>query len=179
MKSIVVYSSISGFTKQYAQWISEETGADCIDINAVNSEKLSQYDAVIFGSHVRMGDITHRKQFAQLSKNLKKVIVFVVGGGPAENNPEVSMIFKKIHKSIPQSAAEPQFYFRGGLNRGILPEDERAYLEKNVKMMKVLSVILFPARKYLQNVVEMMSHDGDNSSKEQIAPLVAHLNGQA
>jgi len=38
--------------------------------------------------------------------------------------------------------------------------------------MKFLSVILFPARKAIQNVVYMMSHDSDNSSKESIVPLV-------
>jgi len=78
-----------------------------------------------------MGDITHRKQFAELSKNLKKVIVFVVGGAPAEPNPVLPTIFKKIHKSIPQSASVPQFYFQGGLNLEVLPKDERAYLDKN------------------------------------------------
>jgi len=75
MKSIVVYSSLSGFTKRYAEWISEEVGSDCVSVDSVDSEKLSQYDVVIFGSHVRMSDVPHRKRFAELSKNLKKVIV--------------------------------------------------------------------------------------------------------
>jgi len=179
MKSIVVYSSLTGFTKRYAEWISEETGADCISVDSVDSETLSQYDVVIFGSHNRMGDIPHRKRFAELSKNLKKVIVFVVGGAPAEPNPVLPMIFKKIHKSIPQSASEPQFYFRGGLNLEALPEDERAYLNKNLRMMKILSIILFPARKTILNVVNMMSHNSDYASKESIVPLVNYLNGLA
>jgi len=72
MKSIVVYSSLSGHTKQYAEWISEELGSDCVSVESASGEKLSQYDVVIFGSHVRFGDITHRKRFAELSKNLKK-----------------------------------------------------------------------------------------------------------
>jgi len=176
MKSIVVYSSLQDHTKQYAEWISEEVGADCVSVDSVDSKKLSQYDVVIFGSHVRFGDITHRKQFAELSKNLKKVIVFVVGGAPSEPNPILPSIFKKIHKSIPQSASEPQFYFQGGLNRESLPKEERAYLDKQLRIMKILSVILIPARKTLQHAVYMMSHDSDNTSKEFIAPLVNHLN---
>jgi len=175
MKSIVVYSSLTGFTKRYAEWISEEVGADCVSVDSVDSEKLSQYDVVIFGSHVRMGDITHRKRFAELGRNLKKVIVFVVGGSPAEN-PVLPWIFKKIHRSIPQSASEPQFYFRGGMIREDLPKDERAYLDKELRMMRILSWILFPVHKTLQNVVYMMSHNSDNSSKESIAPLVNYLN---
>jgi len=174
MKSIVVYSSISGFTKRYAEWISEAVGADCFYVDHVDSEKLSQYDVVIFGSHVRMGDVPHRERFAFLSKGLKKVIFFVVGGSPADN-PVLSSIFKKIHKSIPQAAAAPQFYFRGGMNREALPEDEKVYLDKQIRLMKVLSFILFPLHQTLQNVVYMMSHDSDNSSKESIAPLVDYL----
>jgi len=176
MKSIVVYSSLCGNTKQYAEWISEEVGADCVCVDYASSEQLSQYDVVIFGSHVRFGDITHRKRFAELSKNLKKVIVFVVGGAPAEPNPVLPSIFKKIHKSIPQSASVPQFYFQGGLKREALPEDERAYLDKQLKIMKILSIILIPARETLRHAVYMMSHDSDNTSKEAIAPLVDYLN---
>jgi len=175
MKSIVVYSSLSGFTKRYAEWISEEVGADCVSVDSVDSEKLSQYDVVIFGSHVRMSDVPHRKRFAELGKNLSRVIFFLVGGAPAGHNPLVPGIYKKNHKSIPQSASEPQFYFQGGLNLEALPKDERAYLDKNLRMMKILSVILFPARKYILNVVEMMSHNSDNASKESIAPLVDYL----
>jgi len=33
-----------------------------------------------------------------------------------------------------------------------------------------------PARNYIQNVVNMMSHNSDNASKESIAPLVDYLN---
>jgi len=178
MKSIVVYSSITGFTKRYAEWISEAVGADCVLVDNVDSEKLSQYDVVIFGSHVRMGDIPHRKRFAELSKGLKKVIVFVVGGAPDGANPRSPLIFKKIYKSIPQAATAPQFYFRGGMIRESLPTDERIYLDKQIRIMKILSFIIFPARKELQNVVYMMSHDSDNSSKESIAPLVDYLNKQ-
>jgi len=173
MKSIVVYSSLSGHTKQYAEWISQEVGSDCISVESADIEKLSQ-----FGSHVRFGDITHRKRFAELSKNLKKVIVFVVGGAPAEPNPVLPSIFKKIHKSIPQSASVPQFYFQGGLYRDGLPEEERKYLDKQLRIMKIISIIMIPARKTLQHAIYMMSHDSDNTSKEFITPLINYLNRQ-
>jgi len=175
MKSIVVYSSLCGHTKKYAEWISEETGSDCISVDSASSEKLSQYDVVIFGSHVRMGDVTHRKRFAELGRNLKRVIFFVVGGAPAEPNPMLPSIFKKIHKSIPLSASEPQFYFQGGMVLEDLPKDERVYLNKQLRIMKILSVILFHARETLQHAIYMMSHDSDNTSKESIAPLVNYL----
>ncbi len=43
--------------------------------------------------------------------------------------------------------------------------------------MKILSIILIPARETLKHAVYMMSHDSDNTSKESIAPLINYLNG--
>jgi len=175
MKSIVVYSSLCGHTKQYAEWISEELGSDCVSVDSANSEKLSEYDIVIFGSHVRMKDVPDRKRFAELSKNLKRVIFFVVGGSAPGQNPILPAVIKKIHKSIPQAALEPQFYFQGGMKLADLPEDEKAYLDKQLRIMKILSVILIPARETLKHAVYNMSHDSDNMSKEFIVPLVNYL----
>ena len=39
MKSIVIYSSQTGFTKKYAEWISEESGAECVEFK--KAKKLS------------------------------------------------------------------------------------------------------------------------------------------
>lgn len=33
MKTIVIYNSQTGFTKRYAQWIAEATGADCFELS--------------------------------------------------------------------------------------------------------------------------------------------------
>ena len=31
MKILVIYNSQTGFTKKYAEWISQESGAECLD----------------------------------------------------------------------------------------------------------------------------------------------------
>ncbi|MDD6653566.1 MAG: hypothetical protein PUE59_00940 [Treponema sp.] len=31
MKTIVIYTSQTGFTKRYAEWISEASGAECVE----------------------------------------------------------------------------------------------------------------------------------------------------
>lgn len=33
MKTIVIYTSQTGFTKRYAEWIAEATGADCFELS--------------------------------------------------------------------------------------------------------------------------------------------------
>ena len=56
MKKIaVVYKSKRGTTKQYAQWIAEETGAELFEADTCNAEDLAGFDAVVFGGWIRGG----------------------------------------------------------------------------------------------------------------------------
>ena len=43
MKSIVIYYSQTGFTKQYAQWISEAAGCECVPLKKAGKIKLADY----------------------------------------------------------------------------------------------------------------------------------------
>ena len=45
----VVYCSRYGSTKQYAQWLAEDLGADLYDVRRVYKEKLETYDTIVFG----------------------------------------------------------------------------------------------------------------------------------
>lgn len=40
MKTAVIYNSQTGFTKKYAEWISEATGADCFEIGTAKKQDL-------------------------------------------------------------------------------------------------------------------------------------------
>ena len=54
MKTIVIYHSQTGFTKRYAQWIAEATGADCLELSAAKKKDMSAYEAIILeAGHVR------------------------------------------------------------------------------------------------------------------------------
>lgn len=48
MKTIVIYTSQTGFTKRYAEWIAEATQADCFDLSAAKKKDLATYEAIIF-----------------------------------------------------------------------------------------------------------------------------------
>ena len=58
MKSIVIYNSSTGFTKKYAEWISEEAGCECVNFKKGSKMDLSGYDAVVFGSWSMAGGFT-------------------------------------------------------------------------------------------------------------------------
>ena len=50
MKTLIIYTSQTGFTKRYAQWLADEMKADVYDLkNAKNKEEafFDAYDAII------------------------------------------------------------------------------------------------------------------------------------
>ena len=58
MKIIVIYNSQTGFTKRYAEWIAEATGADCLALSAAKAKNLADYDSIIFGGWACAGNIS-------------------------------------------------------------------------------------------------------------------------
>ena len=53
MKILVSYKSKTGFTKRYAEWISEELEADLTDVKDIKD--VSEYDLVIYGGWILGG----------------------------------------------------------------------------------------------------------------------------
>ena len=90
MKTAVIYNSQTGFTKKYAEWISEATGADCFEIGTAKKQDFDRYDAIVFGGWACAGRISKISWFkSNMDKWLDKMlVVFCTGGSPAES-PEM------------------------------------------------------------------------------------------
>ena len=60
MKAVVVYSSKTGFTKKYAQWIAEDLSLEAYDLKESDNlkEVLSGVDTLIFGGGIITVTIT-------------------------------------------------------------------------------------------------------------------------
>ena len=91
MKTIVFYTSQTGFTKRYAQWIADAAGAECLELSKAKKKDLTSFDAIIYGGWACAGGISKLGWFkSNLDKwENKKLIVFCVGASP-ENSPEVA-----------------------------------------------------------------------------------------
>ena len=51
MKTLVVYTSQTGFTKKYAKWLSDEIEADMYDLKDVQKKEdsfYSEYGAIVY-----------------------------------------------------------------------------------------------------------------------------------
>ena len=94
LRTAVVYRSISGFTKKYAEWISEELKADLFDARGIEAERLSGYDLIIFGGSLHAVGINGVKLIKQNFSPLadKKIVVFAVGASSPKENIETEIL---------------------------------------------------------------------------------------
>ncbi len=81
MSTVVIYKSKYGSTKQYAEWIAEELGADLKNADGVKPEDLLPYDTIIYGAGIYIGCIAGIPLISDDYEQLKEkmIIVFTVG----------------------------------------------------------------------------------------------------
>ena len=167
-KTIVVYKSITGFTKKYAEMIQSETGCDIEELQKTSAKKFSRYQTVIFGGRLHAGSIDgwqKAKAMAQKS-GAKRIILFAVGGMPNSAEETIAEMWKN-NLSAEEMAYIPHFYMQGGMNYERMP-----FLDK--AMMKVAAAVM--SRCSDDKVFKkMISQSYDISSKEYIEPLVEML----
>lgn len=106
MKILVTYQSKTGFTKKYAEWISNEVNAELKDIKSVDN--LNDYDIIIHGGWIMGGMIMGLDKIKKL--NPKKLIVFACGYTPSNRVDIKKMIEINNLNDI------PLFYYDGGMN---------------------------------------------------------------
>ena len=59
MSGIVVYRSKTGYTKRYAELISDQLSFKCKSISDLTESELSQYDMVLFGGSLHASGINN------------------------------------------------------------------------------------------------------------------------
>ena len=116
LKTVVIYRSLSGFTKKYAEWIAEELKADIYDAREAKVEKISEYDLIVFGGSLHAVGINGVKIIKQNLPRLagKKIVVFAVGASPPKDN--VVDEIKKNNFSSEEQKNLTIYYLRGGFN---------------------------------------------------------------
>ncbi len=116
MKIVVVYKSITGFTKRYAEWIAEELNTDILKREEINIDKLLEYDAIIYGGSLHAAGITGiniiKEKLVQLKD--RNIIIFVTGASPSK----AGLIDEITRKNFAEKEQKyvKLFYFRGGFD---------------------------------------------------------------
>ncbi len=76
--TIVVYKSVTGNTKRYAEMISQSLSVPMIELKETRKKQLRQYDTIIYGGPVHAGFFRGIKKAKRLAKH-KKLIAFACG----------------------------------------------------------------------------------------------------
>ncbi len=163
MNRIVVYSSKTGFTEKYANWIAEALSCEAVELKKVDLSKLADYDQVIYGGNIMAGMVSGYDKIKPL--NLKEIIVFCSGMGVATDKVRETIAKQNV---IP---VENLFYYEGG------------YAPSRVGFMgrMILKVIAFSLRNKKEktpddlHMLEAMK-GADNTNKEAIKLLVEKAN---
>ena len=112
MSGVILYQSKYGATKRYAEWLSEETGFQCIETKKADINEIITYDPIILGGGIYASGIAG---LSFLKKNInkltdKKIIVFCCGASPYEENTFQQI---KAHNMKDNLSDIPVFYCRG------------------------------------------------------------------
>lgn len=175
LKYAVVYKSKTGFAKKYAEWISEELGADIFEANKINITKLEKYDGIVYGGSLHAVGIIGVKLITENMDRLKgkKLAVFATGASPFSERVRDEVAGANFKPDQKQKIGF--FYLRGGFDYNKLPPFDKflmTLMKWTIRIKKAAGKKLssdeigmniafdkpadFTNKKYIQPVVEYM-----------------------
>lgn len=95
MNGIIVYKSKYGATRQYARWITEETGFTLREMGKESKKELMAADVVICGGPVMAYSIPVAKWITKKWDLLRnKTVVLYTTSGASPDTPQLQSIFE-------------------------------------------------------------------------------------
>ena len=176
MKTLVIYTSQTGFTKRYAEWISEELDADIYELKDVKKKTndfFETYEAIIYAGWCMAGMVVKVKWFFERAaywKN-KKLSIVAVGASPNEN-PEVDEFLNNLLPDE-QRPLIKAFYCQGGINYDKMKFPSRTAMKMFANSLKNNKNSSEDDRKK----GEMISRSYDISDKRFIDQVVDYIRG--
>lgn len=172
---LVVYKSVTGFTKQYAELIARESGGTALPLKKVTAQTMAGYDTVVFGGRLHAGMVSGLKKAKQMfaQSGAKQLLAFGVGAMPASVTDTVEAMWKQ-NLTEEELETVPHFYMQGGLRYDKMPLHEKL-------MMKAFSSMLKKKKdqtEYEREAGEAMSHSYDCFSEEQAKPIMETLKAE-
>lgn len=169
-KTAILYKSKYGTTKQYAEWIAEETGGTLFPLPKVKLSDLAGFDTIVIGGGLYAGGIIGMKfltdNFPQLSS--KNLVAFAVGA---------SFVTEKNTDEIRNRAFTPAmqekvrfFKLRGGLDY-----PRMGFLDRNLMKMLVGMLKKKPEAELDDEARGMIENYGKRVSfldRAAVAPIV-------
>jgi menaquinone-dependent protoporphyrinogen IX oxidase len=161
MSCIVLYNSNTGFTKRYADWISEELCCECIPIKKVKKKQLECYSQIICGSWMHAGKIMSLKKINKILPKNKTIIYFATGACPVK----LTDIDKIVESNHIKSNQTPFFYYQSGLNYDVMSKKHRF-------MMYIFRKIIAPQKDSSGRLAKAASKSCDYTKRSDTIELI-------
>ena len=176
MKTLIIYTSQTGFTKKYAQWIAERMHADLLELTEARkkaAEFFEAYQAIAYGGWAMAGTLVKVKWFLDKAAAWKdkRLAVFCVGGSP-NDNPDIAIMLRKL-LTDDQRQYIAAFYCQGGFNYEKMNAPSRLAMKLFVGMLKRKK----DATEAEKTMAQMIASSYDISDIKYTDPIVDYLQG--
>lgn len=175
MNAIVLYRSKTGFTKSYAEWISQALGCPMKENKNIRPADLSAYDVIIVGGGLYAGGINGvslvKKNFDQLKK--KKLVVWATGFS-SEREEDINRLWNQNFTETERVHIKT-FFLRGGYDHKMC-----SFIDK--MLMNMIKSMLTKKEDKTEHDKELLAAfdvPQDFRSKEKIEPLVSYVRSLA
>jgi menaquinone-dependent protoporphyrinogen IX oxidase len=170
MKKIaVIYKTVYGTTKRYAEWIAEELNASLLEASKVKPKQLASYDIVVFGGGLYASGIIGVKLV--INNPCGCLVVFTVGAATPENTDYTDILNKSFTKDM--LSRTRVFHLHGGIDYSKLKPIHKAMMALVKKSVEKKS---FNERE--TDDPEFLTTYGnkfDFTDKSAISPLVEYV----
>ncbi|MCR5390555.1 MAG: flavodoxin domain-containing protein [Lachnospiraceae bacterium] len=175
MKTLIIYTSQTGFTKKYAGWIAERVNADLLELKEAQKKEVDffeGYDAIVYGGWAMAGTVFKSKWFFDKASGWKdkRLAIFCVGGSPNEN-PDVEVMLKRL-LTDDQKQYIAAFYCQGGFCYEKMNTASKLAMKMFVGSLKKKK----DATEEQKKMAEMISSSYDISDISYTDPIVEYLN---
>ncbi|MCQ2580012.1 MAG: flavodoxin domain-containing protein [Treponemataceae bacterium] len=178
MKTAVIFSSETGFTKKYAEWLKEALGneAELFALNEARKalkDSWNDFDALIYGGWCCAGSVNgaswFKKNISDWAAAGKKLAVWATGGSPA-GSPVIEVTLNRLLAEEQHKVCEV-FYCPGGYAYDKMSAKNRMLMGLFAKMVEN------KAKKdpSLKEMAKMLSQSYDLTDKKYIEPILKYL----
>lgn len=176
MKTIVIYTSQTGFTKQYAEWIAERMNAEIMELAEAKKkgrEFFDGYGAIVYAGWCMAGKVVKSGWFLEKAQDWKnKRLAMVAVGASPDGTPEVREALKRM-LTEEQRKYIRAFYCQGGINYDRMKLPARMAMKMFAKSLKNRK----NATDREKEMGELLSRSYDISNRKYIESVAAYLEG--
>ena len=175
-KTLVIYYSKYGHTKQYAQWLAEDLNADICTGKDLKSNMLNNYSTVLFGSSLYAGTNKAAQLLVKHFEHIKdkKVVLFTCGLADVSKESGIAFINKTLDKVItPEIRSKIKiFHVRGGVDY-----DHLSFLHKIMMKLPYSQIRKKPESEWTdedRDILSTYKQKIDFTDKKMLEPIIQY-----